>query len=121
MLRYISPEWTIEQRLVRMQLLSQSLKSEEVAREIIHILATDYSIGSKHLLAAMRDRASVNNAAMRTIAVLYPEMIDIGCFSHTIDHVGEHFKTPHLHEFGLYWVSLFSHNENSIIVERADK
>ena len=52
-LRYISPEWTIEQRLVRMQLLSQSLKGEEVAREIIHVLATDYSIGFKHLLAAM--------------------------------------------------------------------
>ena len=52
----------------------------EVAREIIHVLVTDYSIGSKHLLAVMRDRASVNNAAMRTIAVLYPEMIDIGCF-----------------------------------------
>ena len=117
-LRYISPEWTIEQRLVRMQLLSQSLKGEEVAREIIHVLATDYSIGSKHLLAAMRDRASVNNAAMRTVAVLYPEMIDIGCFSHTIDHVGEHFKTPHLHEFGLYWVSLFSHSPKTRLLWR---
>ena len=58
----------------------------------------------------MQDRASVNNAAMKTVAVLYPEMIDIGCFSHTIDHVGEHFKTPHLHEFGMYWVNLFSHS-----------
>ena len=37
-------------------------------------------------------------------------MIDIGCFSHTIDHVGEHFKTPYLHEFGMYWVNLFSHS-----------
>ena len=65
-----------------MQLLSQSLKGEEVAREIIHVLSTDYSIASRHLLAAMWDRASVNNAAMRTIAMLYSEMIDIGCFSH---------------------------------------
>ena len=24
-----------------------------------------------------------------------------------IDHVDEHFKTPYLHEFGLYWKSLF--------------
>ena len=93
-----------------MQLLSHSLKGEEVAQEIIHVLSTDYSIASKHLLAAMRDRASVNNAAMRTVAVLYPEMIDIGCFSHRIDRVGEHFKTPHLHEFGMYWVNLFSHS-----------
>ena len=70
-----------------------------MAWEIIHVLSTDFSIASKQLLAAMRDRASVNNAAMRTVAMFYPEMIDIGCFSHTINHVGEHFKIPHLHEF----------------------
>ena len=92
-----------------MQLLSQSLKGEEVAQEIIHVLSTDYSIASNCILAAIRDRASVNNAAMKTVAVLYPEMIDIGCFSHTIGHVGEHFKTPYLPKFGMYWVNLFSH------------
>ena len=48
-LRFISLEWNIEQCLVRMQLLSHSLKSKEVAREIIHVLSTDYSIASKHL------------------------------------------------------------------------
>ena len=53
------------------------------------------------LLAAMQDRVSANNIAVRTVAMLHPEVIDIGCFSHTIDHVGEHFKTPHLHEFGI--------------------
>ena len=53
-LRFISPEWTTEQHFVRMHLLSQSLKGEEVAREIIHdhVLSTDYSIASKQLLAA---------------------------------------------------------------------
>ena len=82
---FISPKWTTEQHFMRMQLLSQSLKGEEVAQEIIHVLSTNYSIASKQLLATMRDKASVNNAAMRTVAVLYPEMFDIGCFSHTID------------------------------------
>ena len=52
-LRFISTEWIIEQRLVRMQLLSQSLKGEEVAQEIIHVLSTDYSVASNRLLAAM--------------------------------------------------------------------
>ena len=50
---------------MRMQLLSQSLKGEEVAKEIIHALSTNYSIASKQLLAAMRDKASVNNAAVQ--------------------------------------------------------
>ena len=50
------------------------------------------------ILATMRDRASVNNLAMQTIKVVYPNL-DIGCYSHTIDIVGGKFKTPTLSEF----------------------
>ena len=35
----------------------------------------------------MRDRASVNNVAIRSIGMLYPGMTDIGCFTRTLDHV----------------------------------
>ena len=58
----------------------------------------------------MRDRASSNGVAMKTVKVLYPNLVDIGCFSHTIDRVGENFHTPVLHEFGIAWVSMFSHS-----------
>lgn len=58
----------------------------------------------------MRDRASVNNVAMRTIKVLYPYMLDVGCFSHTIDHVGKHLNTPVLSPFVSNWVKVFSHS-----------
>ena len=34
----------------------------------------------------------------------------MGCFSHTIDHVGEHFVTSTLSEFGTAWLMLFSHS-----------
>ena len=36
-------------------------------------------------------------------------MLDVRCFSHTIDHVGEHFNTPTLSAFVSSWVSLFGH------------
>ena len=42
----------------------------------------------------MRDRASVNSVAMATLKLLYPSLLDVGCFSHTLDRVGEHFKVP---------------------------
>ena len=42
----------------------------------------------------MRDRAAVNNVAMRTLAVVYSKLLDVRCFSHTIDRVGQHFKIP---------------------------
>ncbi len=35
----------------------------------------------------MRDRASVNNVAIQTVKIVYPCLLDVGCFSHTLDHV----------------------------------
>ena len=72
--------------------------------------STELSIKANHVVAFMRDRVSVNNVAMRTISVLYNSMIDIGCFSHTLDRVGENMNTPILDKFTKHWISLFSHS-----------
>ena len=106
----------IHQRLVRMQLLVKSLTGEEVARELLSALSTEYGVVSSNLLAVMRDRASVNSVAVRTLKVLYPDILDIG---HTIDHVGDNFDTPVLYEFGTTWVSLFSHSPKARLLWRA--
>ena len=58
----------------------------------------------------MRDRASVNSVAMNTLKIIYPNAIDVGCFSHAFDRVGEHFNIPTLTEFTGNWLSLFSHS-----------
>ena len=86
-LRFVSSDWKIEQRLVRVQMLSKSLSGEEIARELISVLSVSFSIGSSDLLASMRDRASTNNVAMQTLKIVYPSLVDVGCFSHIIDHV----------------------------------
>ena len=54
------------------------------------------------MIASMR---SVNDVAMRTVKVLYNQLIDIGCFSHTLDHVGEIMSTPLLDDFVTAWVA----------------
>ena len=77
----------------------KSMCGEEVARQIIIVLSTELGIPSNLLIAAMRDRASVNSVAMRTVSIVYNKVMDVGCFSHTLDHVGEHMKTPVLDEF----------------------
>lgn len=66
----------------------------------------------------MHDRASVNAVAVRHLKLLYPIFLDIGCYSHTIDHVGDKFNTPILHEFGVLWVSLFSHSYKARLLWR---
>ena len=108
-LRFVA-ESTIQQRLVRLEFLAKSMNGEEVARELIHVLSTILGIQSHLVLAVMRDRASVNNAAMRIVSVVYPKLLDVGCFSHTLDHVGEKFNTPTLNTFSTLWLSLFSHS-----------
>ena len=108
-LRFIDfDSWSPQQRLVRLQLLAKTMCGEEIARELTTILSTELSIPPGKLLAAMRDQVSSNNVAMHTLSVVYPNLLDIGCYSHTIDHVGEHFQTPVLDEFSKLWISLFA-------------
>ncbi len=44
-------------------------------------------------MAAMWDHALVNNVAIGTLSIVVPHILDIGCFSHTLDHMGERNKT----------------------------
>ena len=97
--RFIDSEWSIQERLIRFELLANG---EEIAHQLISVLSL--------LIAAMRDCASSNNVAMRTLKVVYPFLLDIGCFAHTLDRVGERFKIPLVNDFTTYWVSLFSHS-----------
>lgn len=66
----------------------------------------------------MRDRASVNDVAMRTISVIYNQMLDVGCFYHALDRVGERMKTPILDEFSKVWISLFAHSPKTRLAWR---
>ena len=100
-------------------MLAKSLTGEELARELISVLSVAYSIISNSLLAAMRDGASVNNVAIQTLKIVYPLVIDIRCFSHTIDHVGGRFETPVLSEFITLWICLFSHSPKKRLLWRS--
>ena len=67
-------------------------------------------IESHKLLAVMHDRASVNGAAVHIVKVVYHNIVDIGCISHTLDIVGDKFRTPNLNHFFTLWNSLFSYS-----------
>ena len=53
--RFVSNEWTLEQRLINLQMLAKSMKGEEIARELIHLLSTEYAIDSSHLVPVLPD------------------------------------------------------------------
>ncbi len=107
-IRFVDKAWKIQQRVVRLMLLAKSLTGEEVARQLIVSLSTEMGIVDGQLIATMRDRAAVNGVAIRTLKVLYPSLIDIGCFSHTLDNVGDRFSIPILDQFFKVWIGMFS-------------
>ena len=106
--RYIDEQWHVQQRIIRLMLLAKSLSGEELARQLIVSLSTELNISGDRLIAAMHDRASVNSVAIRTLKILYPKLIDVGCFSHTLDLVGEKFHTPTLDNFIKIWIGMFA-------------
>ena len=61
--RYVSSDWTITQRLVHALLVTKTMSGEELARELISTLSITLGIASGYLLAAMQDRCSVNGVA----------------------------------------------------------
>ena len=42
--------------------------------------------------------------------IMYPDVLDIRCISHTLDLVGDKFKTPNLILFFTLWLSYFAHS-----------
>ena len=103
-------DWNIKQRVTKLMLFAKSLTGENVARLLVESLCTELGLGCNAVIAAMHDRASVNTVAMHTISVVYNCIFDVGCLSHTIDHVGEHLSVQVLNDFIKVWITLFSHS-----------
>ena len=74
-LRYLTDDRELKQCVGQLKLLAKTMTGEEIAQQIIVILSTEFGISSNLIVAAMRDRASVNDVAMRTIKVDYNELL----------------------------------------------
>ena len=108
--RFLDDNWSIIQRLVRIDICSKSVNADDLAQVLNQCLSVDYGVKTNSLLAAMRDSASVNQAALDRIAFIFPKMLNVVCFSHTLDNVGNHLVIPTLLEFGSVWIRLFCHS-----------
>ena len=99
------------------------MSGEEIASELINVISAQYGTTSNKLVAVMHDGAAYNGVALQTIKIVYSSIVDIGCFSCTLDLVGSKFVTPCLSSFMVWWISLFSHSpkvmerENWLIIQ----
>ena len=93
--RFVDTNWILQQRLVRLHVVSSSLNGQELTGELIQCLSVKFQIPTSRLVAAIRDGAAVNSAALRNMKeTMFPQLFDIICSSHSLDNVGRHFDTP---------------------------
>ncbi len=78
-LRFLD-NWEIKQRLIHTQTFVKSTTGEELAREVLGVLCRDYKLSTEQVLAGMRDCASMNGVAVQHIKIMFPDLLDIGCF-----------------------------------------
>lgn len=118
-LRYVTEDFTIHQRLVSVRVLAKSVTGQQLAREIITALSTQLQYPSDKLVAVTRDGASVNRVAVGYLKdIMYPQVFDIICLCHSLDNVGKRIETDLLNSFLCSWVSLFSHSPTARIAWR---
>ena len=61
-------------------MLAKSMTGEELARQIIAVLSTEFGIASSLAIADSQDRASVNAVAMRTVSIILNKIVDSGFY-----------------------------------------
>ena len=111
--RFVSDNWSIVQRLIRLDICPKSVNAQDLAHVLNDCLSVDYQVRGNSLLATMKDGASVNQTALNHIKFVFPKMLSVVCFSHTLDNVRNHFKVPDLLSFGILWIRLFKHSHTA--------
>ena len=112
-LRFVQEDCKPTQRLVHLEVLAKPLKGNELAQRLMTCIAVNHSFGLNMAFAGMRDGAAVNGAAIKQLLFFYPNIMDVICFSHTINNVGCHFVFRVLDTFFGHWVNLFAHSYNA--------
>ena len=59
---------------------SKVLNGEELAMELISVISVSYGIALQNLLAAMKDHASVSEAAIHTLKIVYPNLLSVAYY-----------------------------------------
>ena len=82
--RFVSDNWSIVQRLIRRGICAKSVNAQDLAHVLNDCLSVDYQVRGNSLLATIKDGASVNQAALNHIKFVFPKMLSVVFFSHTI-------------------------------------
>ena len=89
------------------------MNGDQLAQVLNECLSLEYGVRGDSPIAAIRDQASMNQAALNRIQFIFPKTFNVVSFSHTLNNVGNHFVIPNLTEFGNLWIRLFSQSHKA--------
>jgi hypothetical protein len=116
-LRFVDPDFRIQQRLVKLGMLAKSPDAQQLARFINSTLAS-YGISPERIRVSISDSAAINGAAMDQLAGLWEWHLRIGCFSHCLSNAGQKLVTPELDAFMEKLSSMFNMSNTPKILWR---
>ena len=83
----------------KMNLLSAPKREEKPKNQQLWSHQQRHCGAAQIVFLSKQCRALVNSGVMCTVCVVYNFICDVGCLSHTINHVGEHLSAPSLELF----------------------
>jgi hypothetical protein len=88
--RYVTGDWRLQQKLVRLAFVQSSLDADETAAFLATLLTSrdGLNLSPRNIVSAAYDRAAVNLKAFKTLKAAIPSIVGVGCFSHTLDNAG---------------------------------
>ena len=113
-MRFVSDNWSIVQSLIGLDICKCPKSCACIV--LNDCLSVDCQVRGNSLLATMKDGASVNEAALNHIKFVFPKMLSVVYFSHTLDNVRNHFKVPDLLSFGSLWIRHFKHSHREKLI-----
>lgn len=109
-IRFVCGKGLIHQRCAALNMYRRSFNGDELTRAIIAVLTTRYAIPFERWHYATRDGCAVNGAAVRNMTMLNPKLLDLICWSHSVNVAGKVFneKCEAATRFMQWWAQLIS-------------
>ena len=81
--------------LIAVRMYAASFNGAQLAKEMSKI-SFEMGIAPGDIVVAIRDRARYGKVAMDVLLPIWDNALDMECFAHTLNHVGEQLKHPNL-------------------------
>ena len=87
--RWCDDDFIPQQLCIRLKHLDKNCDGEQLAVLITRVICEEYELKGKQFIGCLHDGASINSKAIRHMATMLYNAVDINCFSHMLNNAGK--------------------------------